>query len=59
MGRLILVGAFDNVLQLFGAFGPGERNATSFLAAVKVKRAVLGTLAMVLPPPEGRSREQS
>jgi hypothetical protein len=38
---------------------PAVSHANSLLAAVKGKRAILGTLAMVLPPSEVRSREQS
>ncbi len=32
MSRLILLGGFDNVLQLFGAFGPGERTTGGVVA---------------------------
>ena len=44
MSRLILLGGFDNVLQLFGAFGPGERATGSVVTGQESLEQVLEIL---------------
>ena len=44
MSRLILLGGFDNVLQWFGAFGPGERATGGVVAGQEAVEQVLEIL---------------